>query len=105
MKSTKLIMKSNLICASYSHWTYTINYRDGASEPSKMHKFRTCAYHKAHSTNPVVTWCLNGFNHRHLQQKRRKIMMKYKNASYLHWTHTNDSRDGASDPSRMHKFC
>ena len=58
-------MKLILHCASYLHWTHTSNYRDEASEPSKMHKFRTYAYHKARSTIPVVTWCHNGFNHRH----------------------------------------
>ena len=58
MKSTKVIMKSNTNCASYLHWTYISNYRDGASEPSKMHMFRICAYHKDHSTNHAVTTVL-----------------------------------------------
>ena len=49
------------LCLILIDWTQTGNFRDGASEPSRMHKFRTCAYHKAHWLIPDVTQCHNMF--------------------------------------------
>ena len=90
-------MKITQICALYLDWTQLRNHMDGASEPSRMHKFCICAYHKAHLTIPAVTQCRNHYNHRHSSFPCLPIC-----ASYLHLTHTSNHRDGASEPSRMH---